>query len=106
MSQALADAFASLQQRYKPGVLEAPLTIYFSLGDEPGQKWTALLTPESCVIQPGKTEGADLLLKTSEELFLKLLRREWTPGVMDFMSGRFKSNDPMRLGVLKDCFTS
>ena len=104
MSQALADAFASLQQRYKPGVIKERLTIYFSLGDDPGQKWTAELTPEACQVRPGKAEGADLLLKTSEELFLKLLRGEWAPGVMDFMSGRFKSNDPMRLTVLQDCF--
>jgi putative sterol carrier protein len=104
VSQALAAAFAAMQQRYKPGVVQERLVLYFSLGEAEGQKWTVELGPETCQVRPGKTENADVLLKTSEELFLKLLRGEWSPGVMDFMTGRIKTNDPARLGVLKQCF--
>lgn len=105
MSQALEQAFAAMQQRYKPGVVQERLLFYFSLGDAPGQKWQVEIDPTSCQVRQGKTEHADVLIKTSEELFLKLLRGEWVPGVMDFMSGRFKSNDPARLGLLKQCFS-
>ena len=56
-------------------------------------------------LEEGKTEGADCFLKTSEELFLKLIRGEWSPGAMDFMSGKIKSNDPFKLKLLKDCFS-
>ena len=79
-------------------------SIYFSLGEEDGQKWTVRLTPEACEVTPGKQDGADVVLKTSEELFLKLLAGEWKPGLMDFMSGKIKSNDPTRLVVLVECF--
>lgn len=104
MSQALADAFAAMQRRYKPGVVTETLTFYFSLGDAPGQKWTVELAPQSCTVRQEKTDKADVLLKTTEELFLKLIRGEWTPGVMDLMSGKLKTNDPARLGLLKQCF--
>ena len=72
--------------------------------DEEGQKWVVKATPEGCAVEEGKTDGADVLLKTSEELFLKMIRGEWTPGLMDFMSGKIKSNDPTKLPLLKDCF--
>jgi long-chain acyl-CoA synthetase len=104
VSEALAKAFEDLKGRYKTGKIDAPMTFYFSLGDDPGQKWTAKLTPDSCEVEQGKSEDADVFLKVSEERFLKLLRGEWTPGVMDFMSGKIKSNDPTKLTVLKDCF--
>ena len=70
------------------------------------QKWVMEIGPESCEITPGKADNADIFLKTSEELFLKLLVGEWTPGIKDFMMGKIKSNDPTKLTVLKDCFTS
>ena len=105
MSEALAKAFEELQSRYKPGKIDQPLTFYFSLGDDPGQKWTAKLSPEACEVEAGKTDDADCFLKVSEELFLKLIRGEWTPGAMDFMSGKIKSNDPTKL-KLRDAPTS
>ena len=60
MSAALTQAFQDLTNRYKPNVLEAPLSIYFSLGEEDGQKWTVRLTPEACEVTPGKQDGADV----------------------------------------------
>ena len=103
MSEVLKNAFEKMQARYKPGVIDKKTTFYFSLGDDAGQKWHMIATPEDCEINPGKID-ADVVLKTSEELFLKLIRGEWTPGAMDFMRGKIKSNDPTQLTVLKDCF--
>ena len=104
MSQALTDTFNTMKERYKPGVLAQPTTFYFSLGENEGQKWVMRLTPQDISVEPGKTSDADVMLKTSEERFLKMVRGEWTPGVMDFMRGRIKSNDPTKLQMLKDCF--
>ncbi|MDC3379447.1 SCP2 sterol-binding domain-containing protein [Planctomycetota bacterium] len=103
MSEELKQAFDKMKARYKTGQISETMTIYFSLGDAPGQKWNATLTPDSCEFAEGKSD-AELVIKTSEELFLKLIRGEWVPGMMDFMSGKIKSNDPTKLTVLKDCF--
>lgn len=104
MSQALVDAFERLQQRYKKDVVKKATTFYLSLGDAPDQKWTMTLTSEACVAAPGKSESADVVLKTSEDLFVKLIRGEWVPGAMDFMRGKIKTNDIDGLKLLKDCF--
>jgi long-chain acyl-CoA synthetase len=104
VSEELSNAFNAMKDRYKTGVIDEPVTFYFSLGEAEGQKWLVKLSPDSCEVEQGKGD-ADCFLKTSEELFLKLIRGQWTPGVMDFMSGKIKSNDPTRLSLLKDCFT-
>jgi putative sterol carrier protein len=105
VSQALSDAFESMKKRYKPANLKAAQkTFYFSLGDAPDQKWVMTLTPQACEVKPGKVDNADVVLKTSEELFLKLIRGEWVPGAMDFMRGKIKANDIDGLKLLKDCF--
>ncbi len=104
MSQALKDTFEQLKQRFKPGVIKQPTTFYFSLGDGPGQKWVLKADATTCEVSEGKTDTADCLLKTSEELFLKMIRGEWKPGVMDFMRGKIKTNDPTKLQLLKDAF--
>lgn len=103
MSQAIKDAFDAMKARYKPGVIDAPMSFYFSLGDGEGQKWTMKLTPESCEVMEGKSD-ADVFLKTDEDRFLKLLTGKWKPGAMDFMRKKISSNDPMKLKLLKDCF--
>lgn len=104
MSQALVDAFEMLKSRYKPNVVTKPTTFYLSLGDAPDQKWVMTLSPEACVPAPGRSDNADVVLKTSEELFVKLIRGEWVPGAMDFMRGKIKTNDLDGLKLLKDCF--
>lgn len=105
MSQALSDAFDSMKKRYKPASLKAAQkTFYFSLGDAPDQKWIMTLTPQGCDVKQGKSDAADVVLKTSEDLFLKLIRGEWIPGAMDFMRGKIKTNDIDGLKLLKDCF--
>lgn len=104
MSETLKTLFDDLKSRYKTGVLEETLIFYFSLGDAEGQKWSATLSPEGCEVQNGKVENADVFLKTSEELFVQLIRGQYKPSMMDFMSKKISSNDPLKLGTLKDCF--
>lgn len=104
MSQALVDAFERLKQRYKKNVVKKPTVFYVSLGDAPDQKWVMTLTPDECTATEGKTDAADVVLKTSEDLFVKLTRGEWIPGPMDFMRGKIKTNNLDGLMLLKDAF--
>jgi putative sterol carrier protein len=105
VSQALDTAFDQFKARYKPNVVQKQTTFYFSLGDAPDQKYVMTITPEACDVKQGKSDSADVVLKTSEDLFLKLIRGEWVPGAMDFMRGKIKTNDIEGLKLLKDCFT-
>lgn len=105
MSETLKTVFEDLKSRYKTGVMEETMSFYFSLGDAEGQKWSATLAPDGCEVQQGKIENADVFLKTSEELFVKLIKGEYKPSMMDFMSKKISSNDPLKLGALKDCFS-
>jgi putative sterol carrier protein len=87
--------FNSLPKKYKTGSVKAARTFYFSLDEE---KWTVTLEPQACKVENGKTvEKADVVLKTSAELFLKMWNGEYTPGMGDFLAGRIKSNDPQAL---------
>ncbi len=87
--------FTKLPQKYKAGAVKAAKTFYFSLDEE---KWTVTLDPAMCRVEPGKTvEKADVVLKTSADLFLKMWNGEYTPGMGDFLAGRIKSNDPQAL---------
>jgi long-chain acyl-CoA synthetase len=50
---------------------------------------------ESCSIRPGKPDGdaADCVLKTSPEIFERIVREAYVPGPAEFLSGAVKSND-------------
>jgi long-chain acyl-CoA synthetase len=51
---------------------------------------------KKCEIRMGKPEGsaqADCVLKTTPDIFLKIVREAYTPSPMEFMSGQVKSND-------------
>jgi long-chain acyl-CoA synthetase len=104
VSQALVDAFEKLKKAYKPSVVKKPTTFYISLGDAPDQKWVMTLNAEGMTAAPGKTDNADVVLKTSEDLFVKLIHGQWVPGAMDFMRGKIKTNDIDGLKLLKDAF--
>ena len=102
----LRAVFGEMEKRFKKGSVPQETAFYFSFGDGPGEKWTLRLGPEKCEVKEGKhVENADCVLKTSPDLFLKMVRGEWTPGAMDFMRGKIKANDIEGLKLLKDCFT-
>jgi len=54
----------------------------------------------------GKPEGgaADCVLKTSPELFTRIVREAYVPGPADFLSGAFKSNDVALLMTFQRVF--
>jgi len=94
--------FTSLEKQFRPGSVKQPLSFYFSLEDE---KWTVFLTPEKCQVKCGKaTDSADCVLKTSPELFVKIWRDQYSPGAMDFMSGKIRSNAPQLLRDFQKAF--
>ena len=97
--------FEEMPKRFKKGALAKELSFYFSFGEGAGEKWTVRVGPESCDVKPGKqVENADCVLKTSGDLFLKMVRDGYTPGFLDFTRGKVKSNDPLLLQELKKAF--
>ena len=96
------ELFAALPGTYIPGKLSKPTTYYFSVGDH---KYTLRLDPQTCVVEPGKTvDQADCVLKTTPELFEKMVVRGKLPGPLDIARGKVKTNDPSALADLRKCF--
>jgi long-chain acyl-CoA synthetase len=91
----LVTLFAELETKFKPGKVERPISFYFTLGGDPMAKWTVRVDPKGCDIRPGKPEGAaaDCVLKTTPEIFERIVRDAYTPGPAEFLSGAVKSND-------------
>jgi long-chain acyl-CoA synthetase len=100
----LQSTLEALRTRYKAGSFEETVTYYLSLGDGEGEKWTLTVTPEACHLTPGKIEVADCVLKTSAELFTKLVDGTWKPDAKDFMLGRIKTSDVLLLRRLQEAF--
>ncbi|MCS7081149.1 MAG: SCP2 sterol-binding domain-containing protein [Chloracidobacterium sp.] len=99
----IAAIFQELAKQYRAGVFTKPTTFYFSLDDE---KWTVTLDAQTCRVTQGKaTEQADVVLKTSAELFLRMWRGEYQPSAGDFFAGRIKSNDPAALKSFMKAFS-
>ena len=50
---------------------------------------------DGCLVKPGKPDGgtADCVLKTSPEIFTRIVREAYTPSPTEFMTGAIKSND-------------
>ncbi|MBI2900502.1 MAG: hypothetical protein HYY17_09970 [Planctomycetes bacterium] len=104
MAEDLKKLFGDLKKKFQPGVVGQTTTFYLSLGDEKSQKWTVTLGPDDCSAVEGKVENADVVLKTSADLFVRMTKGEYRPGVGDFLSGKVKSNDPEKLELLEKAF--
>jgi long-chain acyl-CoA synthetase len=91
----LIGLFAELETKFQAGEAPRPLSYYVSLGNDELAKWTVRVDAARCQVRPGKPEGgeADCVLKTSPEIFTKIVRESYVPSPADFMSGVFKSND-------------
>ncbi|MFT4625448.1 MAG: hypothetical protein ACI8PZ_004116 [Myxococcota bacterium] len=95
--------FDRMPNHYRTGVLAAPRSYYFSVGEH---KYTVKLTPDSCAVEPGKTlDRADVVLKTTPDLFAKMVLHGKMPGAFDIARGKIKTNDPAALAQLRDLFT-
>jgi long-chain acyl-CoA synthetase len=102
----LKTLFRDLEKRYVRGKVERPITYYFSLGAEDEAKWTARLAPEGCTIAPGKPDGlsADCVLKTSAEIFRRMITEAYMPTPVEIMSGQVKANDVGLLATFQEAF--
>jgi long-chain acyl-CoA synthetase len=98
--------FRELEGRYVAGRVTAPITYYFTLGAENEAKWTLTVSPESCKAVIGKppSSQADCVLKTTPEIFTKIVREAYTPSPMEFMTGLVKSNDISLLQTFQKVF--
>jgi long-chain acyl-CoA synthetase len=98
--------FKQLEVRFVPGAVEGRTSFYFSLGDGSDGKWNLVVDAEAAVFARGKPEGgkADCVLKTSPEIFTKIVKERYTPSVAEFMAGKVKSNDIQLLQVFQKAF--
>jgi SCP-2 sterol transfer family len=104
MDQQLTAIWESMRARYRAGTVAQPTTYYFSLGDGPGEKWTATLTSTACEVVPGRVGDANCVLKMPAAMFIKMVRGTYKPGAMDFLSGKIKTNDVALLLKLQEAF--
>jgi long-chain acyl-CoA synthetase len=94
--------FTAMPTRYRAGKVAKPTSYYFSIGDH---KYTVKLDAQTCVVESGKTlENADCVLKTTPELFEKMVLKGKMPGPIDIARGKVKTNDPGALMKLRDLF--
>ena len=98
----LAGVFAELEERFVSGAVQAPVSYYFSIGDE---RWTVRATGQDVEISRGKTvDVADCVLKTTPGAFERIVREAWIPGASDFVSGQIKTNNVAHLLTLQKLF--
>ncbi len=96
------EIFDSMTKAYKKGGMEEDCSYYFSLDDF---KYTVKFTNDKIKVEEGKTvDEADCVLKTSPEMFIKIWVDGYKPSMMDFMSGKIKSNNPTLLQNFANAF--
>ena len=94
--------FAAMPSRYRAGKVDRSMSYYFSIGDD---KYTVKIEPNEVTVENGKTiENADVILKTTPELFIKMVVEGKAPGALDIARGKIKTNDPMGLQKLRSMF--
>lgn len=101
-SLTIPELFELMPERYRAGVLSETRSYYFSVGPH---KYTAVLSADGVEVTRGNTvDKADVVLKTTEKLFLKMVVDGKMPGPIDIARGKIKTNDPAALKQLRDLF--
>jgi long-chain acyl-CoA synthetase len=102
----LVKLFAELEAKFRAGEVQRPVSYYVSLGNDELAKWTVRVDAQGCDVRPGKPQGgqADCVLKTSPEIFTKIVRESYVPSPADFVSGAIKSNDVALLMTFQKVF--
>lgn len=96
------EVFSVLQSKYQKGIFCEPTVFCFSIDDV---HKTLILDADGCTLQDGKTvENVDCSCKISAEFFNKIWKDGYKPGIMDFMSGKIKSNAPLLLQQFLQAF--
>ena len=92
----IPEIFEAMKKTYVKGSMEKDCAFYFSLDDH---KYTVSFQKDKIKVEEGKTvEEADCVLKTSGDMFTKIWNG-YKPGMMDFMGGKIKTNNP---GLLQE----
>lgn len=103
--ESLEPIFDYLSGRFAENSVDSPVSFYFSLGHWDSHKWTITVDPEMCQIQNKKPSGrADCVIKTSPEMFRKIVHESYVPSMDEFMSGDIKTNDPNLLMRFQSVF--
>jgi long-chain acyl-CoA synthetase len=101
--ESLEPVFRELEQRFKAGSVQEPISFYFSLGDT--ERWTVRVTDRHCEVVAGKVASpADCVLKTTPDMFTRIVRERYTPSPAEFMSGTVKSNNIQLLFTFQKVF--
>lgn len=91
-----------MPRRYRAGRIAKTTVFYFSIGS---YKATVTATPEELTIERDKkVDNADVVLKTTPELFEKMVLKGKMPGTIDIARGKVKSNNPVALKAFRDYF--
>jgi len=94
--------FEMMPAKFRPSALSGEKSFYFSIGDN---KYTVELGPDGCTVSKGKTrDNCDVVLKTTDKIFVNLVTKGKAPGPIDIARGKFKTNDVAGLTALKDLF--
>ena len=98
--------FRRLEGRFVPGKVDKPVSFYFTLGADNECKWSVVVEPNRCTVLNGKPVGgsADCVLKTTQEIFTRIVEDGYMPSPVEVMSGLVKSNDVSLLGTFKEAF--
>jgi long-chain acyl-CoA synthetase len=102
----LVKLFGELEGKFRAGEIDKAISYYVSLGNDEQAKWTVRVDAQGCRVKPGKPEGgqADCVLKTTPEIFSKIVRESYVPSPADFLSGAVKSNDVSLLMTFQKVF--
>jgi long-chain acyl-CoA synthetase len=102
----LVTLFRDLEKKFVAGRVDKPVSYYFTLGAEDEAKWSMRIDPTGVEIKNGKPPGgvADCVLKTTPDIFMKIVREAYTPSPMEFMTGAVKSNDISLLQTFQKVF--
>lgn len=102
----LVTLFTELQGKFQKDAVDKPVSFYFTLGSDEMAKWTVVVSKDTCDVKLGKPAGgtADCVLKTSADMFTKIVRDAFMPGPAEFLSGQIKSNDVSLLLTFQKVF--
>ena len=101
----LEPLFEYLNGRFAENQVDSPVSFYFSLGNWDSHKWTITIDPDACQIENCKPDGrADCVIKTSPEMFRKIVEEQYVPSMDEFVSGDIKTNDPDLLMRFQSAF--
>ncbi len=93
-------AVRSLPDRYSSERYEQDVVWYFTLGEKDGPRWTVALTADGVDVRPGRPAGeATCVVKTSVDIFRRIVEEAYVPDASEFISGTIKTSD---LGLLME----